>query len=33
MFDDALSKIKAGITTFDELRRTVPYQIINEPLI
>lgn len=33
MFDDALSKIKAGITTFAELRRTVPYQIINEPLI
>ena len=33
MFDDALSKIKAGITTFAELRRIVPYQIINKPLI
>lgn len=33
MFDDALSKIKSGITTFAELRRTLPYQIINEPLI
>ncbi|MCP4692756.1 MAG: type II/IV secretion system protein [Desulfobacterales bacterium] len=31
LFDDALSKVKAGITTFSELRRTVPYQIINEP--
>jgi type II secretory ATPase GspE/PulE/Tfp pilus assembly ATPase PilB-like protein len=33
MFEDALSKIKEGITTFAELRRTVPYQMINEPLI
>jgi type II secretory ATPase GspE/PulE/Tfp pilus assembly ATPase PilB-like protein len=33
MFDDAFSKMKAGITTFAELRRTVPYQIINEPMI
>jgi len=29
LFDDALNKVKAGITTFSELQRTVPYQIIN----
>jgi len=32
LFDDALNKIKAGITTFPELQRSVPYQIINEPM-
>ncbi|MFC1812494.1 GspE/PulE family protein [Thermodesulfobacteriota bacterium] len=33
LFDDALNKIKAGITTFSELQRTVPYEIINEPMV
>ena len=33
LFDDALSKMRAGITTIAEVRRTVPYQIINEPTI
>jgi hypothetical protein len=32
LFDDALDKVKAGITTFSELRRNVPYRIITEPL-
>jgi hypothetical protein len=32
LFDDALNKVKDGITTFSELQRTVPYQIINEPM-
>ena len=32
LFDDALSKVKAGITAFSELRRTVPYRIITESL-
>ena len=31
LFGDALEKVRAGITTFSEVRRTVPYRILMEP--
>jgi general secretion pathway protein E len=33
LFDDALDKVRAGKTSFSELRRAVPYRIIIEPVI
>jgi type II secretory ATPase GspE/PulE/Tfp pilus assembly ATPase PilB-like protein len=31
LFGDALEKVRAGVTTFSEVRRTVPYRILMEP--
>ncbi|MFC1856619.1 GspE/PulE family protein [Thermodesulfobacteriota bacterium] len=33
LFEDALDKVKTGITTLSELHRTIPYRIITEPAI
>jgi type II secretory ATPase GspE/PulE/Tfp pilus assembly ATPase PilB-like protein len=32
LFDDAVAKVRAGITTLDELRRHVPYRMVAEAL-
>ena len=33
LLDDAIDKVSKGLSSFDELRRTVPYRIIQEPPI